>query len=122
MLVAAPAELPSTPPVDIPVGCTVPETIVAVPDPSVPVTTITVVEEGDEDEPEPDEEETVEVVVSSAALDVAVVVGASGSAVRKLGVGVAVPEYRGQPGTPVLGAARPPPQSGTVHISSVSGS
>lgn len=62
-------------------------------------------------------------VVSTATLDAAVVVtGASGSAERKLGVGVAVPEYRGHPGTPVLGGARPPPQSGTEQTSRVSGS
>ncbi|KAJ0124261.1 siderophore biosynthesis [Diaporthe amygdali] len=91
----------------------VPETHVtgasADPDPSGRVETSTV---GDEP--------AVDVVVSAATLEV--VDGASGSAERKLGVAVAVPEYSGHPGTPVLGAARPPPQSGTVQISSVSGS
>lgn len=82
---------------------------------SAAVTTAVVVVEA---ELSPDEGPAL--VVSEAAPDI--VVGASGSAERKLGVGVAVPEYSGHPGTPVLGAARPPPQSGTVQISSVSGS
>lgn len=35
---------------------------------------------------------------------------------------VRVPEYKGQPGTSVLGGARPPPQSSRSQISPVSGS
>lgn len=87
----------------------------------MPVTTITEVEEAEDEDSSVPDEEVVAVVVSAAPLDV-VIVAASGSAERKLGVTVAVPEYNGQPGTPVLGGARPPPQSGTVQISSVSGS
>lgn len=118
--VADPVELPPAA-VEPPVTRAVVEAPVALADPSVPVTTTTDVEDDDDDDPAPDDEAEV-VVVSEATLDVVVTAGASGSAERKLGVGVAVPEYSGHPGTPVLGAARPPPQSGTVHISSVSGS
>lgn len=123
-------------------ACAVPEAPLAVAfeDLSVAVTTITVVEEDDDDddddedkEPASDDQEVEEdsalavvaaaAVVSTATLEATVVVtGASGSAERKLGVGVAVPEYRGHPGTPVLGGARPPPQSGAEQISRVSGS
>lgn len=118
--VAEPVELPPTT-VELRVACAVTEPPVALADPSVPVTTITELEEAD-DEDSSSLDEEVAVVVSAAPLDVDVTVAASGSAERKLGVTVAVPEYSGQPGTPVLGGARPPPQSGTVQISSVSGS
>lgn len=39
----------------------------------------------------------------------------------KLGVTVAVPEYRGQPGVSVFGGAIPPPQSGIEQTSQVPG-
>jgi hypothetical protein len=38
------------------------------------------------------------------------------------GVAVSVPSYKGQPGTVVLGGARPPPQSRSSQISAVSAS
>lgn len=40
---------------------------------------------------------------------------------KKLGVTVAVPEYKGQPGTVVMGGAIPPPQSRNEQISPVPG-
>lgn len=115
-VLVAPVELSSAV-VELPVDSAPPEVMEANQDGSVSaaVTTAVVVVEA---ELSPDEGPAL--VVSAAAPDI--VVGASGSAERKLGVGVAVPEYSGHPGTPVLGAARPPPQSGTVQISSVSGS